>query len=192
MHGASYTLCAPPCGNKRFRKHFSLCSMALQPDTRAFTAIFTLSATSQPAFRSCANRPILALLLKISPGYKRGNAFGLDSRAWTYRERGGKRYHCASNGSTMPSDQAKSTHGEWASEGRNERLASEPIPPIELSRGLVDRPGARCLAATCARPRCNFVVKRETADENPGSDCCTSLTSCSYQGQGPWILRRVR
>lgn len=42
--------------------------------------------------------------LRQTPGdtpacYKRGNAFGLDSRAWTYRERAGERYHCASNDS---------------------------------------------------------------------------------------------
>lgn len=135
------------------------------------------------SFRSYANRPILALLPKTSPGYKRGNAFGLDSRAWTYRERGGKRYHCASNGSTIPSDRAKSTR--WTSERTNERASASLFHRSNyrgdwsISLALVGRP------QRAREPRCNLIMKRETADENPSFDCCTFLHRVTYQGQGP-------
>lgn len=59
--------------------------------------------------------------------YKRGNAFGLDSRAWTYRERAGLLYDCATPRLTMLSVRAKSA--------RASELAA-CARPIELSLGL--------------------------------------------------------
>lgn len=67
-------------------------------------------------------------------GYKRGNAFGLDSRAWTYRERAGQLYDCASHDSQC-----------FRYRGKKCPASELAARPIELSRGLVDR-GLACTA----------------------------------------------
>ena len=67
-------------------------------------------------------------------GYKRGNAFGLDSRAWTYRERAGQLYDCASHDSQC-----------FRYRGKKCPASELAARPIELSRGLVVR-GTACTA----------------------------------------------
>lgn len=123
--------------HKRFRKQFSfyVSPRAAVWRVHASPAIFTLPAaeSSRRSFRSCANRPILALLPKTSPGYKRGNAFGLDSRTWTYRERGGVSAIIAQTTAHNTSGSGKKSRGERARAGRR-----APIPPIELSWWLVE------------------------------------------------------
>jgi len=176
--------------SKRFRRHFSLCLLTLHSLRYRRDIYSTGNESSSRSFRSCANRAILALLLKASPSYKRGNAFNLDSGAWTYRERGGKR-------AIIAQAAAHNTFGSGkkyaVSERTSEPAADRPIPPIELSRGLVAIGLVLVAWLQCKREPCyNSVVKRKTADENPSFDCCTLLSRVARydQGQG-WILRQI-
>lgn len=159
-----------------------------------FTATFTLSATSQPArrsFRSCANRPILALVPKTSPGVI--NA--VTPSAWILEHEliGSEAVSAIIAQATAPQCLriGQKVHGERASKRTKERTNASLFYRSNY-RG--DWSIGLALVTQLRRtrePRCNFVMKRETADENPSFDCCTFPHRVTYQGQGPWILRRT-
>lgn len=111
---------------------------ALQPDVYAlYHDIYTTgNESTSRSFRSRANRPILALLPKTSPGYKRGNAFGLDSRAWTYRERGGKRAIIAQATTPQCLQIEQKVHGERARERTNERAGKRAYSTDRIIEGI--------------------------------------------------------